>query len=128
MLELYTSYFGNYRKIPQYYRCISVANSRPASICVPKWNDVIPNWSMVENYKLDLIDFDEFSTLYKCQLKLKRLCAYEKYLTEYDLPIVLLCWEKDASKCHRSVLAKFLNENFNHIIEYKGEYRENNNI
>ena len=63
-IEIYTSYYGNYKNIPAEYQCVSVSNSKPEGIYISKWNDVVPPWSLVEKFKAKEITLSEFATYY----------------------------------------------------------------
>lgn len=125
MVEVYTSYFSNYKNIPSEYQCVSIANSRPSSICIPIWSDVIPHWSLVKAFKNKSISSNEFMGRYIEMLKSKPLENYKNFLMQYKYPIVLLCWEKDCSWCHRSLLGSFLKVYLHDIVDFKGELNAN---
>lgn len=141
MVEIYTSYFANYRNIPPDYQCVSVANTKPNSCFIPEWKPVRPAWEYVKAYKQKDISMTEFMTMYGIQLNTHSARIYYADLVKYatgasnesgslefllhtDMskarPVVLMCWEKEAEYCHRVMLAYYLTRNCTGII-YKGE-------
>lgn len=111
-MNIYTSYFSNYKNLVE-YQCVSIANSKPANIFVPEWVTVRPDWCNVDAYKKGLLDYEQFTKLYRAKLEQFDSCMYTAYLMQYKQDVVLLCWEKDATICHRRVLAEFLSELLN---------------
>lgn len=128
-LKIYTSYFGNYKNVPQEYQCISIANSKPKGLNVPTWKDVVPNWNNVKAFKEQSISAYEFMTRYISDLtydsSLRHFNYLEKYKNKVDA-VVLLCWEKDRSLCHRVILADYLRTLGFDIEEYKSNCSNNN--
>ena len=141
MIEIYTSYFANYRSTPPDYQCVSIANTKPDSCFIPRWGAVLPAWEYVRAYKQKEISMTEFMTMYGAQLDRHRALVYYADLVKYatgatnpsgsleflmhvDMskarPVVLMCWEKEAEYCHRVMLAYYLAKNCAGII-YKGE-------
>lgn len=64
MIEFYTSYFGNYKNIPQEYQCFSIANSKPSDINIPRLEEAIPKWSYVKSFKSNEISWQLFHDMY----------------------------------------------------------------
>lgn len=127
-MNIYTSYFSNYKNIPQEFQCLSIANSKPKGLMVPTWKAVRPNWSTVKDLKNQKISQELFNQMYLQQL-LQTYPYYDKqkmkelksYLESFDLDIVLLCWEKEIDKCHRAILVKFLSYFFDTDWSFLGE-------
>ena len=141
MVEIYTSYFANYKKIPPDYQCVSVANTKPKSLFIPRWDVVLPSWQLVKAYKQKELSMTEFMTMYGIQLNRHSTFTYYTDLVKYATgasnesdsfefpphvdtskirPVVLMCWEKEAEYCHRVMLAYYLVKNGIKTI-YKGE-------
>lgn len=130
-MNIYTSYFGNYKNIPQEYQCISIANSKPQSLFIPTWKEVMPKWSIVKSLKNKEITFGLFEQMYLCQLfqtyqinDKQKIEELKNYLESMGDNIVLLCWEKDAFYCHRYVLMHFLdfvNESYKFSWQFQEE-------
>ena len=119
--EIYTSYFANYKNIPQEYQCVSVANTKPDSLFIPEWELVRPAWSLVQHLKSKTIAFNDFAYYYSRQLETKPASYYIEALRSYSAgrPVVLMCWEKDYNECHRKILSYWLQ--MNALANYKGE-------
>ena len=119
--EIYTSYFANYKNIPQEYQCISVANTKPDSLFIPEWALVRPAWNLVQHLKSKTIAFNDFAYYYSRQLETKPASYYIEALRHYSTgrPVVLMCWEKDYNECHRKILSYWLQ--MNALANYKGE-------
>ena len=108
---IYTSYYAQLRNIPKDITPYAISNSIPKGVTVQeKLTAFVPDWENVARYKADG-DWKRFKDDYLSQLN--RLTSI--YLPDDD--IVLLCYEKDASVCHRSILAEWLQEKF--FIEVK---------
>lgn len=102
---IYTTYYAKLREVPKYMRGFSISNSQPAGTHLPPLWQVTPAWSAVSQYKQSG-DWDTFRDRY-----LVRLASVDKdsllpHLTGGD--VVLVCYEKDASRCHRSILAEWI--------------------
>ena len=120
-MEIYTSYFGNYRHIPQEYQCISIANSKPQGLFIVECDLLKPKWSLVQQYKAKNISYAEFAEQYITQLDAVPAIRYYEVLKSLSLsnPIVLMCWEKQSAICHRAIAAHWLVANC--FAQYKGE-------
>ena len=125
-MEIYTSYFGNYRRIPQEYQCISIANSKPQGLFIVECDLLKPIWSLVKKFKEQQISYTEFAQCYITQLNTIPAVVYYDKLRELSLrelsqfnPIVLMCWEKQSTICHRAIAAHWLANNC--VAQYKGE-------
>ena len=127
-MNIYTSYFGNYKNIPQEYQCISIANSKPRGLFIPTWKEVMPKWSIVKSLKANEISYELFEQMYLNQLlhtyqfnDKQSLEKLRNYLENMNADIVLLCWEKDAEHCHRLILVNFLSYFFDFQWQFLGE-------
>lgn len=119
-MDIYTSYFAQYSRIPAEYQCVSIANSKPENILIPTWNDTVPSWDIVEAFKNGESYYDVFKSEYCQQLSTNSIDIYAEYLQKFNVPVVLLCWERDAGFCHRTILANYLAYHIN-SIHYAGE-------
>lgn len=119
--EIYTSYFANYKNIPQEYQCVSIANTKPDSLFIPDWKLVRPDWSLVKGYKNKTLTANDLYIRYFEQLDRTPAHLYIEALRNYSAgrPVVLMCWEKDYNECHRKILAYWLQ--INALATYKGE-------
>lgn len=133
MIQVYTSYFSkaikNFNPEMQY---IVVSNS------MPKWwpenlpviwlKDFAPEWHYVQRYKNDEMLWDDFAAQYKqtllnrfgtlveAQAHLLNMIYLAGKANTSPENIVLLCWEKEHERCHRTLLAQYLFE-----LVYNGE-------
>lgn len=128
MLQVYTSYFSkainNYNHDMQY---VIISNSAPKwwpkELPVVQLKDFAPDWTYVQRYKNDDMDWQAFADQYKNTLisrfdTLKNAQAelLKRLNTTSNTSIVFLCWEKDYTRCHRTLLAQYLFE-----LVYNGE-------
>lgn len=120
-MEIYTSYFGNYRRIPSEYQCVSIANSKPQGLFIPECNLLKPNWTIVKSFKNKDISYIDFAKAYIAQLNMTPAIKYFDNLRELSQfnPLVLMCWEEDYAICHRTIAAYWLANNC--FVQYKGE-------
>ena len=120
-MEIYTSYFGNYRRIPSEYQCVSIANSKPQGLFIPECSLLKPYWSTVQAYKNKDISYNQFAEQYIEQLSTAPVITYFDKLKELSQfnPLVLMCWEEDYTICHRTIAAYWLTNNC--FVRYRGE-------
>ena len=112
MMKIYTSYFAMLRRIPE--------NIVPISICLKA-----PYWFKGIEYKTLAPTSDIFTQqkanpdndLYASRFNDEVLGSLDREQTINDLKklgngsdIVLLCYEKSSSFCHRHLVARWLNE------------------
>lgn len=123
-VKIYTSYYGNpkLRNLQPDIKTASISNSKPDWFeTTYEWKRLSPNWTDVDNFKCKRISFSELAVRYGTTL-IGRFGSKEEarhfILNRVgpDCTLILLCWEKNASECHRSILAKLFPE------EYMGEY------
>lgn len=117
-MKIYTSYYSKIKSVSLDDKVLV-----PVSNTVPDWfnteyyktkTNLSPKWDLINLYKNGNVDYKYFSFEYEKYLyehfekeevlqELEQLA--ERMNVEY---IVLLCYEKNAEKCHRSVLGKWL--------------------
>ena len=123
-MEIYTGYIANIKK----YKSRGL---HPIFICrypPAKWNESIEpmiNWlpqlapskSLLSKVKYKGMSFEEYSEEYIKELYQGGRFPAEKWVKSLDNlqmkvrnDLILCCYEADPLKCHRSVLADFLNE------------------
>jgi len=112
---IYTSYFAKLRKMPKDVTPICIARKLPPKVdmlCCPK---LYPTSQMLYHYKENngyteehyIRDYDEYVlNLIEPQATVDYLLNMAK--TE---DIVLVCYEKTGSFCHRNLVTKWLNDN-----------------
>lgn len=119
-MRIYTSYYSRVSRIDtSEYLLVRVSNTSPEWFEKKLYkidSNVYPDWTTINNYKSGEITRDEFRALYARKItsqtqpefiyqeleNLGRLYGKEN--------IVLLCWEKDAQACHRTMLAELISK------------------
>ena len=121
-IHLYTTYYSNNSAEALKCQKVSVANYMPERVCLPEWEDVAPVWSLIVQKKQGKLTWEQFIDRYEWMLN---YCTKKDMLSFLrNMPtnhIALTCWEHDADRCHRVILAKWLQKNFPEQIEYHGE-------
>lgn len=102
---LYTSYFAKTTDLPRY----SIALYQPKGMGLPRKPEFAPSNNIFNAAKKGVITFDEFCKQYYEGLDFNEYIVLRK---ARGLPpnAALCCWEEDPAKCHRSILAQWLNE------------------
>lgn len=109
-VKIYTSYYANYKNICPGFQCLSISNTKPSSIFIPRLREAAPHWSIVKDYKEKKISRDFFGQMYMQQIH-QHIGPYN--LRDYiislnNTDVVLLCYEKQPETCHRSILADYI--------------------
>ena len=125
---IYTSYFGNLKKLPE--------NIIPISICAkaPDWwkglqyKKLAPKYQFFmewkknkdNNYYIEHFNEEVLKGLEASEvvMELKHLCGKSMYT---NIDIVLLCYEKPEDFCHRHLVAEWLNQNGFRCKEWEDE-------
>ena len=80
----------------------------------------MPAWSAVQQYK-QTGDWESFKASYLRLLEVRDSSAWSG-LVGSDKDIFLVCYEKDPSVCHRSILAEWLGKRHGLVVkEWRGE-------
>lgn len=126
MVTVKTSYYAKAaRGVKPSSKLVVVSNSYPTwfNASFELMKNLAPAWADVEAYKNDDISFKELTARYKETLMNRfdsidniRDYVFEKVRAADGDEIILLCWEKDSNKCHRTELANLVFPN-----EYQGE-------
>lgn len=109
-MVIYTSYFGNSRKLAAAnVKPICIAVGRPKFFIGPQMLDVAPTPYMISS----ACQPDEYIRLYKGILS--KLSAFKvveqiKSLSE-GRDVALCCYEKTGDFCHRQLLAEWITQN-----------------
>lgn len=126
-MTVYTSYFGISKKFPRdKFIRTAVCYKVPAGIGI--WNNVVPDADLVYGLKRGEITKEYYEQKYLEMLESRKQWIAENipYMKNSEKDIVLLCYEKSDEWCHRHILAKFLNDNFDlNVTEYKFEDKKN---
>ncbi len=78
-----------------------------------------PSWQLLRQYKSDKISFDEYIERYKKEILSRRSAIdlmFDINHASKKHNIFLVCYEKDAKRCHRSILKELI-ENIESIHE-----------
>ncbi len=105
-MKIYTSYLAKLRQIEELgFQPIGIATSPPKWAQIPHCKKVAPHFWML---KLKESDYNHH---YNIILSKLNQAAILKELQELSggKDIVLLCFEKDPLKCHRTMVANWLN-------------------
>lgn len=131
-MKFYTSYFDNYKNIPDTYQCISIARFPPDIFKHPPVNcnrlsgDLLaPSAELLSDIKSGKITEDEYTTRYVNELAISLnnsgyhsfkdyfnaiVNMYENQTyTKWD-GIIFFCYEKPGEFCHRHILSKIINK------------------
>jgi hypothetical protein len=113
---IYTSYFGNLKKIPKEYVAISISRYTPTWFKEGhKLTFLAPSSKL---YKKGDVNDTEYIAEYRGYLEKVGIDFIMSRINEFDDDnIVLLCYEKSGF-CHRHVLGDFLNDHGISCVEY----------
>lgn len=103
-MKIYTSYFAKYKGV----KGLAVSNSVPKNVTCARCGEVAPPWEWVDALKRDEISWESFYLQYYYWLK--EHDRWKVLLPFLADGVVLLCWEKNYHRCHRSILAAVLDE------------------
>jgi uncharacterized protein YeaO (DUF488 family) len=91
------------------------------------YNDLSPSKNLLLDYKENKIDFQLFEKLFRKEItrnkhviEICRIIAKETYEGK---EIILLCYEKDESKCHRRLIRKICEREFNLLNKPKTDIK-----
>lgn len=108
-VKIYTSYYANYKNIDPEYQCISISQTKPP-IFIPRLSKVVPHWNLINLYKLGILTYEQFAQAYMLQIN-QTISPnnLRDYLLQFNNDnIVLMCYEKDYTKCHRTILLSYI--------------------
>jgi hypothetical protein len=111
-VKIYTSYFGNIRKIKN---PVSIAISSPRWYTGPCYIKLAPSWGLVKGFKLKRVeDMDVAISLYRQEYTAKTLDKLDQNIVFDELSqiysgddVVLLCYETPGKFCHRHLVAEW---------------------
>jgi uncharacterized protein YeaO (DUF488 family) len=119
-MKIYTGYFAQLAKYEK-------AGLKPVSVArwSPKWYNgatcitLAPSVGLLNRYKNNQVGVMDYADEYNAFLKTIDVKAIVENAAN-GRDIVLLCYEKAGDFCHRHLIAKYLNDNFNMgVTEYK---------
>lgn len=113
---MYTSYFGNLKKLPSDCVPISISRICPKGLKIKMYGKLAPPVELLRDYKSGVNTWEESMERYKKEV-LSKLdpIAVAKDLGENA---VLICYEKPQDYCHRHIVAEWLREAGIEISEY----------
>lgn len=121
-MEFYTGYFARvskYKELGLYP--VSIARFNPKGTNFFTWSAVAPSEDILRDYKSGKIDEIEYEFRYRLQLQnrdvLSDLKFIENKISSNYKGVVLCCYEKSDSFCHRHILASYIKEKFNIDIQ-----------
>lgn len=119
MRTLYTSYYGNLRRLVGYpkFAPIAISTSCPVS-GIPVYPQLAPGWSLVNGIKTGSINWEQYCTGYYGVLSTlnpndvvgQLFDLAEEHYGSGELFPVLLCYERPEYHCHRHLVADWLND------------------
>lgn len=119
---LYTTYISNMKNLPE-GKMVLVTRWAPKSLDLSKFDDaswepiLAPSDSLLASYKNGTMTRAEIFNKYKEYLE-NSLAANDLILSlvktiEEDENVFLICYEKEAFDCHRSILAQHISDKYN---------------
>lgn len=119
--HIYTTYFSKLRKLPQNIVPVSIARFPPKGVRVFEYKALAPSTELLMSYK-QTGDWAAYVNTYDNTV-LAKLDPYKvvedlKTLTN-SADIALVCFEKDFTHCHRSLVAEWLKGYGFRVEEYK---------
>jgi uncharacterized protein YeaO (DUF488 family) len=110
---IYTASYG----MPEKHvgKLVSISNSNAKGFeNIWKKQAMVPEWGLVKLLKEKKVSWNEYR---KCYLEMLETNVEQinceklrKIANDKNKHITLLCWEKDSSRCHRSLVAEWLKE------------------
>jgi len=116
--KIYTSYYGNIDSIPAGIIKVGISNWMPSKTDAEHLEELAPPRPLLEMYEEGLINAEEYTILYTEDI-LDKLDPKE--IAEKVNNSVMLCWEQPPRFCHRRVVAKWLEDNLNIVVEELSE-------
>lgn len=117
---IYTTYYAKLSKLPPSIRPISISVGCPVAglLRIP---ELAPDWDAVQAYK-QTGDWAAFRTAYLAKLNAIPPARLATLFPAGD--IALVCYEKDPTVCHRSIMAEWLGERLGVTIKEWSDIRD----
>ena len=122
MRKFYTGYFARiekYKELGLYP--VSIARFNPKGMNIFTWSAVAPSEEILRDYKSGKITELEYEFRYRLQLQsrniLEDLSFIDSKIPSQNKGVVLCCYEKSDSFCHRHILSEYISEKFAINIE-----------
>lgn len=133
---IYTSYFAKLKKLPENYIPISIAAKSPTGYTGIKYTRLAPTYNILIQYKKDgneEIYTRRYNTEILDKVKLvdvlkniwniiptdQKKLFKEDFWKDSDMHVVLVCYEKPESFCHRHLIADWFKKNGIEVDEVK---------
>lgn len=104
---IFTSYFGNYRNIPEGKKAISISLSPPQGINISNGEEFYPTPHLLRKYKAGSLSTWEYEKIYRDEV-LSKLDVHQMYQKYNDA--ALLCYETPNDFCHRQIVSDWFKE------------------
>lgn len=120
---IYTTYLAKLNKIPEESYKIIIARYLPRSFDINKYHktyhcsELSPSAELLRKYKEKEIEWSEFERLYTEEITnndevMKIIENMIEVSERIGRDIYLICYEKDNNECHRSLLSKYIREQY----------------
>ena len=109
-MKIYTSYFAKAKKIPSEIIPVSIALKAPPGYTGLSYKKLSPNWDILSEWKRihnEEIYCERFSREILSKLTPEGV-LHELETLSGGKDVVLLCYEKTGSFCHRNEVAKWM--------------------
>lgn len=111
---LYTTYLSNFKKVAP-RDCVGILITRKIPKGGTDFNvlqELSPSEELLNMYKCGYISWSSFRKSFIKQItnneKAMEKIENLRYLVESGVNIALICYEKDSSECHRSIVAELI--------------------
>lgn len=123
IVKIYTSYFGNIKKIPNKVKKIAISKYIPKGITCDIYSPAAPPSELLKAYKQGGITDNEYIQIYKKYLNSLNGSNVVKHLKQLagGSDIALLCYEKPNDFCHRHLFLEWLSQFIDDSIIICGE-------
>lgn len=119
-INVKTGYFAQMKKyVAAGYMPIAITASVPVWYKGNSMQVFAPDWELVQDWKSGKITWDEYTERYNSMLDRRGISYALKILEQFE-NVVLICYEKPSDKCHRHLLAEYLNNKYNmNVLEFE---------
>ena len=123
---IYTGYFACTKLyLSRGMKTVSIAGKAPSFYNGPQFKGFAPDYRMYMDWKKGVIDDFEYTRQFTEKLNQLDKEAVKRFLTSFDTDIVLMCYEKPGSFCHRHVVADWIENNLHLRVEEYNKDRMN---
>lgn len=108
-MKVYTSYWGNLKRLKEEnIEPVAISRGKPRNWFGRSYDDLAPSWNMLK------MESDLYDKCYEQILKRNNQDDFMRWLEsgmkEGCNGAAILCWEKNPDECHRSKVAKWLED------------------